>query len=182
MERTLKYSAIRRKYLRKMVQKVDEAYLPKTKQRKLDTSLSPIRLHLDENQNRIAADSPVSIALSQYEIKEMRKKEMKKRQLHGDLFGILATMLMQDGPFLTLRLVLIIVYNVTSEMQIFFAGKNTVSIALLVYRLYVIQCKNEEKKTPYEKFRKVSMAVLASTRFSNGKSNVFHKNNGHTMP
>ena len=153
-----------------MVQKADEEERQKTKRKQAATS-KQINLTLPDNGMDLG--SSVSIALSQYEQKQMKKQEMQKRQLHGDLFGILATLFMQDGPFLTLRLVLISAYNVTSEMQIFFAGKNAVSIVLLLYRLYVLQFKNEEdEKTPYEKFRKVSKAVLASTRFSNGKSKL----------
>ena len=146
-----------------MVEKAEEAKRRRAKRKQLASSFR-VNLQLS-NDNELG--SVISVALSQYELNQKRKRQMKKRQLHGDLFGILATIFMQDGPFLALRLVLITMYNVSSEMQFFFAGKNAVSIALLLYRLFVLQCKkDEDRKTPYQKFRKVSLALIASARIA----------------
>lgn len=57
---------------------------------------------------------------------------------------------MQDGPYLVLRLYMIIVHNIKGELQFFFAGKNAVTIALLLYRLYAIQCRRSDDEAMYD--------------------------------
>lgn len=56
-----------------------------------------------------------------------------------DVFGIIMSIFMQDGPFLVLRLLLIIKYNVLSYTNMFFTCKNTLVCMLLLYRFVVIQ-------------------------------------------
>lgn len=56
-----------------------------------------------------------------------------------DVFGIIMSIFMQDGPFLVLRLLLIFKYNVLSYTNMFFTCKNTLVCMLLLYRLIVIQ-------------------------------------------
>lgn len=45
---------------------------------------------------------------------------------------------LQDGPFLALRMMLLIKYDVNSYMHIFFTVKNTLVLLLMFYRLYVV--------------------------------------------
>ncbi|XP_076298829.1 transmembrane protein 26 [Lasioglossum baleicum] len=67
-----------------------------------------------------------------------------------DVWGIALNMLLQDGPFLAFRLILIIHYRIVSYMNIFFTCKNTLVILLQLYRLYVVQTesKSKQKKKP----------------------------------
>lgn len=65
-------------------------------------------------------------------------KEKEKLRFHGDLYSILTIMLMQDGPFLVMRLIMIVSYNVTNETHLFFTGKNAMALSLLFYRLLVL--------------------------------------------
>ena len=44
----------------------------------------------------------------------------------------------QDGPFLSLRVLLLVHYEVKSYMHIFFTVKNSLVILLMVYRLIVL--------------------------------------------
>ncbi|XP_032218266.2 transmembrane protein 26 [Nematostella vectensis] len=95
--------------------------------------------------------------------------QMKKMQLHGDSLGILAGIFMQDGPFLAVRLYLIFGLGIADEKELFFAGKNIVTIALLLYRLFAIQCVDadeEEEITPYERVGQASFAVVAAKSVS----------------
>ncbi|XP_054016214.1 transmembrane protein 26 [Hylaeus anthracinus] len=62
-----------------------------------------------------------------------------------DVWGIALNMLLQDGPFLAFRLILIIHYRIVSYMNIFFTCKNTLVILLQLYRLYVVQTENKSK-------------------------------------
>ena len=57
---------------------------------------------------------------------------------HADVFGILISMLLQDLPFLVLRMILIFHFHVLSYTNTFFTFKNSLVIALLVYRLVVL--------------------------------------------
>ncbi|XP_012060631.1 PREDICTED: LOW QUALITY PROTEIN: uncharacterized protein LOC105623868 [Atta cephalotes] len=63
-----------------------------------------------------------------------------------DVWGIALNMILQDGPFLAFRLILIIHYQIVSYMNIFFTCKNTLVILLQLYRLYVVQTENKSKK------------------------------------
>ncbi|KZC08819.1 Transmembrane protein 26 [Dufourea novaeangliae] len=63
-----------------------------------------------------------------------------------DVWGIALNMLLQDGPFLAFRLILITHYRIVSYMNIFFTCKNTLVILLQLYRLYVVQTENKSKK------------------------------------
>lgn len=80
------------------------------------------------------------------EILENHIKQKQKLKLHGDLYSILTLMLMQDGPFLIVRLVLIIAYGVQAQLHIFFTGKNAMALALLVYRLVILITEYQEEK------------------------------------
>lgn len=74
-------------------------------------------------------------------------KEKEKLRFHGDLYSILTIMIMQDGPFLVVRLIMIISYSVKNETHLFFTGKNAMALSVLFYRLLVLlyEGKNEEK-------------------------------------
>ncbi len=55
-----------------------------------------------------------------------------------EVWGILATVVMQDGPFLALRLYVLIVYEALNQMMIFFTCKNSLVVLLQFYRLLVV--------------------------------------------
>ena len=57
----------------------------------------------------------------------------------ADVYGILISILLQDLPFLVLRLLLIFKFHVLSYTNMFFTSKNTLVILLLLYRLIVVQ-------------------------------------------
>ncbi|XP_069467306.1 transmembrane protein 26 [Ambystoma mexicanum] len=56
----------------------------------------------------------------------------------ADLWNIGITLFIQDGPFLVVRLMLMIYYGVMNQMLAFFAGKNLLVVLLLLYRLVVL--------------------------------------------
>lgn len=84
------------------------------------------------------------------EILENHIKQKQKLKLHGDLYSILTLMLMQDGPFLIVRLVLIIAYDVKAILHIFFTGKNAMALALLIYRLVILIMESNEDEDENE--------------------------------
>jgi len=125
--RTLSDSAARTNTLPPMTSTVsnDKSIVPKR------TLLSPI--------NR----TPKAINETQGDQHEDKVKCMK---VHGEVFSILVTLLMQDGPFFILRFYLIIRYSVASELHIFFTCKNAIVSVLLVYRSLVLSCSPTESE------------------------------------
>uniref|UniRef100_A0A1I8J7H3 G_PROTEIN_RECEP_F1_2 domain-containing protein n=1 Tax=Macrostomum lignano TaxID=282301 RepID=A0A1I8J7H3_9PLAT len=69
-----------------------------------------------------------------------------------EIFGIAISMLLQDLPYLIVRLFMMINYDTTSYTNIFFTLKNTLVCTLLTYRLVVVY---------WERFRRIRRARKA---------------------
>lgn len=70
-----------------------------------------------------------------------------------NVWGIFISIMLQDGPFLSLRMHIITNYHVTSYSMLFFTCKNILICTLLIYRLVVIvhetvRRRRELLKTP----------------------------------
>lgn len=81
----------------------------------------------------------------------------------ADVYGIIVSILMQDAPFLVLRMWLIFRHKVLSYTNMFFTSKNTLVIILLIYRLIVIQI---------EKSSDESRDDMADSRSNRSRDNV----------
>ena len=70
---------------------------------------------------------------------------------HIDLIQLLTPMLLQDGPFLIMRLFLVSQYD-TSESNMFFflIAKNALVVMLQVYRICVLYCRPNEQEDAEE--------------------------------
>ena len=104
---------------------------------------------------------------------DSRKRQL--RSLHGELFQIMVTLLMQDGPFLVMRLYLMVKFGLSSEMHILFTCKNAMVCTLLVYRLCILTCKGEDKEDTLHKeeaankLHNVQLAVLSAQILQSGR-------------
>ncbi len=76
-----------------------------------------------------------------------------------DVYGIIISIAMQDIPFLILRMLLIFKYSVLSYSNMFFTCKNSLVIALLLYRLVMVQF---EKRQELKKKNIILMSESAS--------------------
>ena len=100
---------------------------------------------------------------------EVDQKKSQMRKFHGELFQILVTLLMQDGPFLVLRLVLSVEFGIATEMHMLFLIKNAMVCTLLVYRLCILTCKADDaeesllKEEAASKLHNVQLAVMAGS-------------------
>ncbi|XP_014614438.1 PREDICTED: uncharacterized protein LOC106792505 isoform X2 [Polistes canadensis] len=85
-----------------------------------------------------------------------------------DIWGIALNMILQDGPFLAFRLILIIHYQIVSYMNIFFTCKNTLVILLQLYRLYVVhsESNSKRKKEKYEKYEISNISIISRADMS----------------
>ena len=94
---------------------------------------------------------------------------MRKLELQGSRYGIIAAMFMQDGPFLFLRLYLLIKYDFFMDSKfLFYIGKNIVSLILMIYRLYVIHFHAKDEEVVVEianEFRTLSFVMLGAQKF-----------------
>ncbi|KAK3581793.1 hypothetical protein CHS0354_025997 [Potamilus streckersoni] len=63
-----------------------------------------------------------------------------------EIYGILASIAMQDLPFLLIRLTLIFKYKIVSYTNMFFTSKNSLVIILLMYRLCVVQSEASKRR------------------------------------
>lgn len=106
---------------------------------------------LDEKKKRGAGARPRNVMhpispFILHSLQHQGDKEVKLRELHGEMYQILVTILMQDGPFLILRLYVLIYYGVDSETHIFFTCKNAVVVILLIYRLLILSCRGHDEE------------------------------------
>lgn len=107
---------------------------------------------------------------------------------HIDLIQLLTPMLLQDGPFLILRLYLASNYDISeSNMFVFLIAKNALVVMLQVYRICVLYCKPSESndgtdddifnethavklrnvQTAHASVRTATLTVQAASRFKN---------------
>ncbi|KAI4878739.1 hypothetical protein NFI96_032733 [Prochilodus magdalenae] len=65
-----------------------------------------------------------------------------------DIWNIVESLFIQDGPFLVVRLIVIIYFNIFHQMLVFFAIKNFLVVILNLYRLVVICLDVRPPATP----------------------------------
>ncbi|XP_038045868.1 transmembrane protein 26-like [Patiria miniata] len=62
------------------------------------------------------------------------------RCCENEIWALCTTIIMQDGPFLAMRLYLLIKFNVINQMMLFFTIKNILVILLQLYRMAIVCC------------------------------------------
>uniref|UniRef100_A0A182LUQ9 Transmembrane protein 26 n=1 Tax=Anopheles culicifacies TaxID=139723 RepID=A0A182LUQ9_9DIPT len=81
-----------------------------------------------------------------------------------DVWGIALNILLQDAPFLTFRLLIIVHYKIITYMNIFFTCKNTLVILLQLYRLYVVNSENRKAAATKRRLKMRAKAEQSATR------------------
>ncbi|XP_077301614.1 transmembrane protein 26 [Arctopsyche grandis] len=81
-----------------------------------------------------------------------------------DVCAIFMNIALQDAPFLTFRLLIIIHYGIVSYMNVFFTCKNTLVILLQIYRLYVVHSETNKSKNKKLTKRGESKAVAGTSK------------------
>ena len=92
-----------------------------------------------------------------------------------EVWGIMATVIMQDGPFLALRMYVLIQFEAFNQMMIFFTAKNTLVILLQLYRLVVIFLK-KPGHDPNGIIGRINRYRRPGSRYHSGGGSM---NNGH---
>lgn len=78
--------------------------------------------------------------------------------LSNEVWAILSIVVMQDGPFLGMRIYLIYLYGVSNQSLVFFAAKNVLVLLLQFYRLWALLCLEwdaEEGRLTFKLSRKI---------------------------
>ncbi len=103
---------------------------------------------------------------SRKSLAESVKTFVRKRStkfLRSEIWSILVTVSLQDGPFLAVRLVAIFVYHVRSFLTYFFTFKNFLILLLQTYRIASICLEKDEQEKEFEEkvatIRRMSMAA-----------------------
>ncbi|KAM3920927.1 transmembrane protein 26-like [Leptodactylus fuscus] len=68
----------------------------------------------------------------------------------SEVWSVLITVLMQDGPFLVYRLYLVTREGVFNESMVFFICKNILSVIIQLYRVVVFLCNENRKRKRFK--------------------------------
>ena len=88
-----------------------------------------------------------------------------------EVWGLMTTIIMQDGPYLAMRLYILIKLNAINQMMIFFTCKNMLVMLLQLYRLFVIFIEKPGYHTPVL----VQTIVRYTSRRDRGSSPPAHR-------
>lgn len=69
----------------------------------------------------------------------------------SEVWSLLLTVGLQDGPFLVYRLYLMVQEKVLNQLMIFFTCKNILIVLLELYRIYVVQCEQQAGESAFER-------------------------------
>lgn len=70
----------------------------------------------------------------------------------SEVWSLLLTVGLQDGPFLIYRLYLMAQEQVLNQLMIFFTCKNILIVLLELYRIFVVQCEQPPRELVMESF------------------------------
>ncbi|XP_071488432.1 transmembrane protein 26-like [Diadema antillarum] len=81
--------------------------------------------------------------------------------LESEMWAVVVALLLQDGPFLVLRLILIFHHKVFTHLSVFFTCKNALVLMLQIYRLIVVhqEKKAADKERELERLRAEVLAA-----------------------
>ncbi|XP_059189026.1 transmembrane protein 26 [Centropristis striata] len=82
----------------------------------------------------------------------------------SEVWSLLLTVGLQDGPFLLYRLYLMVQEQVLNQLMIFFTCKNILIVLLELYRIFVVQCEQ-----PVGESRSERCAALVRCRTQRGR-------------
>ena len=87
------------------------------------------------------------------------------RFLHSEIWSILVTLSLQDGPFFAVRLIAINIYHVRSFLTYFFTFKNFLILIFQAYRVGAICLEKDEHEQKFqEKVKTAKRMSFAATR------------------
>ena len=97
-----------------------------------------------------------------------KKRSSKKSHPRADccmcceteIWSLLITVILQDGPFLAIRLYVIIELNAIDYNILFFTSKNTIVVSLQLYRFVVVVIELCKKKRPSPDEEQTSVSVV----------------------
>lgn len=130
-------------------------------------SLRPVT-HNETDQQQNNSDDKKGSFLSRglKTLKQFESTVQNFIHTHIDLIQLLTPMVLQDGPFLILRLFVASKYDISeSNMFVFLIAKNALVVMLQVYRICVLYCKpSESEGTEDDIFNEVGTVKLRNVQ------------------
>lgn len=106
-----------------------------------------------------------------------KRKTLKQFLIQTELWSLVVSILMQDGPFLAVRLYAVFELRVINSTIVFFVLKNTIVVLLLAYRLVVVGFllseEDDKDKDDIKKFEPLKESAVAVPDFK-GKSGSYN--------
>ncbi|XP_044067047.1 transmembrane protein 26 [Siniperca chuatsi] len=88
----------------------------------------------------------------------------------SEVWSLLLTVGLQDGPFLIYRLYLMVQEQVLNQLMIFFTCKNILIVLLELYRIFVVQCEQPVGELGLD--RCAALVLQCQTKSCGGKEGV----------
>ncbi|XP_028990511.1 transmembrane protein 26-like [Betta splendens] len=83
---------------------------------------------------------PLHLSVMDASVEDLSPGPSLFSRLSAEIWSTLEALLIQDGPFLLVRLIVMLYFSVVHQMLIFFAIKNFLVVILNIYRLSVLVC------------------------------------------
>ena len=84
--------------------------------------------------------------LSSSTLKRRKIKKLIQDFFETEAWGIFVSVVLQDGPFVIMRFISILNFNIKTYTNYFFTAKNALVLLLQVYRLWSIYHEHRKKK------------------------------------
>ena len=116
--------------------------------------------------------------------KKRKKRDCKyfwdafvRRVLQTELWAIIVTLIMQDGPFFLIRVAAIFLYDLMSETHVFFTAKNALMIMLQIYRGVAIyqdykEQQRQKKDDKQKSWKQLYTKIKHMMAFTHGRQSV----------
>ncbi len=85
-----------------------------------------------------------------------------------EIWALLVSVIMQDGPYLVIRLYIMFKYNTFAQTTIFFTCKNGILFLLQMYRMYVVIRHRNDDKEENEDDKATPLKVVKATSGNKG--------------
>ena len=114
----------------------------------------------DDDANAAPAYDYVNSSQFARTSRAVRKKLQEKLNwlqtfMETEMWGIFVSLVMQDGPFVVMRLIALVAFRIITYTNYFFTAKNALILTLQVYRMIAIYGEHRKRKKERERDRKI---------------------------
>ncbi|XP_038045857.1 transmembrane protein 26-like [Patiria miniata] len=100
----------------------------------------------DNSSSSISSTRRVRATVAELQHPDVQHHRRHNGCCSSEIWALCISLIMQDGPYLAMRLYLIIRFHIINQMMLFFTLKNMMIFLLTVYRIYVLRMTNNRKR------------------------------------